>query len=258
MPVRSRPARPRGKAAVPGRGAAAGKPPATTGDAIESGAAGAGTSSPPVAAPAAGVNAGTTMSRADQRRQEEELARARRKSASWGRFALIGSGIVVLVVGVVLLIVVLAQQGQPAALAEVYQAPSGYNQHLPVGTVIPYAYNPPSSGPHYPSPADWGNYPQGVATSTWVHNLEHGGIVLLYQCPTTCAGLQQQLDRIYNQIPNDAKFSERKIVVTPYANLDHLIRLQAWGWTAPLDKVDSKAINAFYQEHVDKGPEQIP
>lgn len=257
MPVRSRPTRPRGKAAAPGRAAAAEKLPATSGDAIASGVAGAGTSSPPVAGPTASAS-GATMSRADQRRQAEELARARRKSASWGLFALIGAGIVVLVVGIVLLIVVVAQQSQPAALAEVYQAPSGYNQHLPVGTVISYPYNPPSSGPHYPSPADWGNYPQGVTTSTWVHNLEHGGIVLLYQCITACAALQQQLDQVYNQIPNETKFSERKVVITPYANLDHLIRLQAWGWTAPLDKVDSKAIDAFYQEHVDKGPEQIP
>lgn len=44
----------------------------------------------------------------------------------------------------------------------------------------------------------------------------------------------------------------------PYANLDHLFRVQAWGWTMPLDSVDTASINAFYQEHVNKGPEQIP
>ena len=59
-------------------------------------------------------------------------------------------------------------------------------------------------------------------------------------------------------MPYDGQFNEKKVIITPYANLDHLVRLQAWGWTLPLDTVDTAAIDAFYHEHVNKGPEVIP
>ncbi len=142
-------------------------------------------------------------------------------------------------------------------LNETYQAPTAGGIHVAQGSAISYAYNPPSSGPHYPSPTNWGFYKQAVPAGTWVHNLEHGGIVVLYQCSGTCTDVQAQLQTLYSQLPTESQFQERKVVITPYPNLDHRLRIQAWGWTMPLDTVDTQAIDAFYNEHVDKGPEQV-
>jgi len=150
-------------------------------------------------------------------------------------------------------------QTKPAVLkGEVQQTPSASGIHVAAGTTIHYDYNPPSSGPHYPTPASWGVYPTALAPGAWVHNLEHGGIVVLYQCPSTCTNVQAQMQSLYTQMPFDGQFNEKKVIITPYANLDHPVRVQAWGWTMPLDTVDTAAINAFYHEHVNKGPEVIP
>ena len=39
---------------------------------------------------------------------------------------------------------------------------------------------PPSSGPHFQTPAPWGIYEEPIKQTILVHNLEHGGIVIQY------------------------------------------------------------------------------
>ena len=192
------------------------------------------------------------------RQEQRQRARAQQRPRNRGRWA---AGGVILVLAVLIAAVLITRSIQPQTAllkGEVQQTPSASGIHVAEGTTIHYDYNPPSSGPHYPSPANWGVYPTALAPGTWVHNLEHGGIVVLYQCPSTCTALQAQMQALYTQMPFDGQFNEKKVIITPYANLDHLVRLQAWGWTLPLDTVDTAAIDAFYHEHVNKGPEVIP
>jgi hypothetical protein len=66
-------------------------------------------------------------------------------------------------------------------------------QHVQVGTSVAYAVCPPASGQHYSS-AGKGPIPPRlygpddvVEPQSWVHNLEHGGLVVLYRCGSTCA-----------------------------------------------------------------------
>ena len=51
--------------------------------------------------------------------------------------------------------------------------------HVPEGQPVPYPSYPPTSGPHWPRPAPWGVYDFEIAPEVYVHNLEHGGIVVL-------------------------------------------------------------------------------
>ena len=193
-----------------------------------------------------------------QRQAQRQRIRGKQTPPNRGKWVAAG---IVLVFAVVLLAVIVARSvpfGPSVTSNETQQPPTAAGIHVAEGSTIQYQYTPPSSGPHYPSPANWGVYPQELAPGTWVHNLEHGGIVVLYRCPTACTDLQTQLQTLYSQLPQEQQFQERKVIITPYANLDHLLRVQAWGWTMPLDSVDSTAIDAFYQKHVDKGPEQIP
>src|SRR2546430_4513483 len=57
-----------------------------------------------------------------------------------------------------------------------------------------YQTDPPSSGPHYSipgqAPVSWGFSDQQIPPEYYVHNLEHGGVVLLYNCSTDCTADQ--------------------------------------------------------------------
>src|SRR5262249_37706183 len=48
------------------------------------------------------------------------------------------------------------------------------------GTSKKWNTDPPTSGPHYPVPVVWGAYTAPVNLAQLVHNLEHGGIYVLY------------------------------------------------------------------------------
>jgi len=247
-PDRSRSQQTRQAPAIGTAGPPAQRPvPAPSGDGVRSGA------------PARVVRPTPTAAVAPQHRQEQRQ-RGRAPQPAKGRSKLAAAGAVLLLAVLIVVALIVRNVGATPGvkLNETRQPPTVGGIHVAEGTSIHYDYNPPSSGPHYPSPASWGVYPQALAPGTWVHNLEHGGIVVLYQCPTSCTALQAQLQGLYTQMPFDGQFQEKKAIITPFPNLDHLLRVQAWGWTMPLDTVDTAAIDAFYREHVNKGPEVIP
>ena len=50
----------------------------------------------------------------------------------------------------------------------------------PGGTSAKWNTDPPTSGPHYGIPAVFGIYNEELEIARVVHNLEHGGIYILY------------------------------------------------------------------------------
>jgi hypothetical protein len=54
--------------------------------------------------------------------------------------------------------------------------------HVPQGSLIDFTNNPPDSGPHYPIWAAWDKQYVSLQRGYYVHNAEHGGVVLLYHC----------------------------------------------------------------------------
>jgi len=95
-----------------------------------------------------------------------------------------------------------------------------------------------------------------------VHNLEHGGIAILYDCPsgTDCTSLKDQLTNYVKSLaPAEPIFNEVKIVMTPYSRgMQKKVALVAWHYVEFLDGYDQNAITRFYENHVNQGPEQIP
>src|SRR5215472_4250119 len=77
--------------------------------------------------------------------------------------------------------------------------------HVPIDTPVDYDSNPPSSGPHYPIWAAYQTYTTPVDRRYYVHNEEHGAVVLLYRCddaadcPAYAAGLQA----VVSSLPDD-------------------------------------------------------
>ncbi len=145
--------------------------------------------------------------------------------------------------------------------------------HVDFGTVVTYAHNPPASGPHWPSTHPWGQFGEVVPRMWWVHNLEHGGIVLLYNCPGLsadagapdsdagapwpCPEITTPLRQLMNEMPLD-KWNEVRMIVTGDPVLNHTVAAVAWGWSYQADKIDLKALRCFRDTRYGRGPEDAP
>jgi len=137
--------------------------------------------------------------------------------------------------------------------------------HVDPSTTPTYKFYPPASGPHYSAqgiaPVPW----QTIATlqeGQYIHNLEHGGIAILYDCPsgTDCTTLKNALENyVRNLAPVEPTYNEVKVVLTPYSRgIQKKVALVAWDYIEFLDGYDQAEITRFYENHVNKGPEQIP
>lgn len=194
-----------------------------------------------------------------------------RRSTSWLPIAAaVGVVVVLLAIGVYFLVprqnasqaaagATPAAQDTGAINLGVLQTNEGQT-HVPEGSVIQYVNNPPSSGNHYPSPKPWGVYEQTIAPGYWVHNLEHGGVVVLYDCPQVCPEVVQMVRDALQRFPKD-NFGEVKLVSTPYSGLPNGARTAAvaWNWVATYPgSITFDQLQAFYNAHVDRSPENIP
>lgn len=127
--------------------------------------------------------------------------------------------------------------------------------HVPEGSAITYKSYPPASGPHYPSPTKADFYSNPVPEGTFVHNLEHGYIVILYK-PSVDQATKQQLQQAVQDFPK-SKFGTIKLIVAPYDKMDTPITALAWDWKLPLETFDRAQLEQFYRAHVDRGPEDL-
>lgn len=73
------------------------------------------------------------------------------------------------------------------------KVPVEAGQHVSIGTSITWSTNPPATGAHYPIWAGWDRHYRQLDRGYYVHNLEHGGIVLLYNCPQGCPDVVDNL-----------------------------------------------------------------
>jgi hypothetical protein len=129
--------------------------------------------------------------------------------------------------------------------------------HVPAGTPVTYGHDPPTSGPHWPSPAPWGEYDQEIRPEVWVHNLEHGGIVILHRCDIPCPELVQQLRDVHTDFPK-SKYGHVKLLIAPYRKLRTRLAILAWTWIDELETFDRERLLRFYRAHLDRGPEDVP
>src|SRR5579864_3213956 len=91
--------------------------------------------------------------------------------------------IVIAVMAVLIGIFVLGNDGQSSSKQSVALIGDKHDnqgqQHIQPGAQhVAYNSNPPSSGPHYPSPTPWGIKDSEVVDETLVHNEEHGGVII--------------------------------------------------------------------------------
>ena len=135
-------------------------------------------------------------------------------------------------------------------------APDEGNAHANLDTPLQFGSNPPSSGTHYPTWIRTGLFSETQESGYWVHSLEHGYIVVLYNCPAECPELIAQLQQFYDAAPKSARYGYQKLVVTPYATMPHRLGIVAWGRDDEMDEFDAERLSRFYQAYHDSGPEE--
>ena len=110
----------------------------------------------------------------------------------------------------------------------------------------PYNSVPATSGWHYSirgvAPASWGVHDEVLPDEALVHNLEHGGVGVHYNCPGGCAELVKQLAAIVAR--------HDKVIMAPYPGMDTRIALTAWNFLDGFNDFNEARITAFIDHHV--------
>lgn len=166
-------------------------------------------------------------------------------------------------------------------------------EHVAPGTVVQYNSNPPTSGSHLEEWTKGGLYSQPQEDGKLIHSLEHGYIIISYNCdyrPNKAFNLAtpvfahdeslpestdsaKQDTNIHLEIEQwkDSKECQelvskleiigkskgwKKIIVVPRPNLDDRIALTAWTRIDKFKDFDESRINKFIKAYYDRGPEK--
>ncbi len=128
--------------------------------------------------------------------------------------------------------------------------------HVSLGTKLTYTHCPPASGKHYNAPGagplqarvfgpDDTVVPQG-----WAHNLEHGGLVILYKGAQVD---EAALRTVFDAIPPSPVCGFQPggqspgPVIARFDDMTWPFAVVVWGRVLPLETLDQQAILDFYQ-----------
>lgn len=138
---------------------------------------------------------------------------------------------------------------------------------------------PPTSGAHYLQPAPWNFYEEPVNARITLHNLEHGGIVILYGSGAPATEIEK-LRSFWRDDPNAmlvapmTRPDENETVPRPLPNYTNKIVATAWtsrpyggssrkstngnGFLLTCARFDERTFETFRDAHRGKGPERVP
>ena len=127
----------------------------------------------------------------------------------------------------------------------------------PGGTSDKWNTDPPTTGPHYGIAAIFGIYEEELEIARVVHNLEHGGIFILYGDEVPEATVDQLR----------AFYDDRKTgtIMAPLDRLGDEFALGAWvvdgdvdnGFLAKCTEFDEGAVSTFFRSFQFRGPERF-
>lgn len=216
-----------------------------------------------------------TVTTRRERRQQQRRQQQRRASGGGGGRSR-GISQVWIVVGIVVAIVALILVGRAAGVFEAPAQPKvdpnivdasgptlGTHQdeigkaHIPSGQRANYTQGlPPTSGEHWSdtaAPAPWGIKTAWLQFEVTTHNLEHGGIVIMYNALTP-----QQVTDLQALVRSLGTSGFNKIVLEPWPDMkDAKITLTAWNWILRLQSPDDTSVVKFVRQHYDgEAPER--
>ncbi len=123
-----------------------------------------------------------------------------------------------------------------------------------VGDITDFNYNsnPPTSGPHF---ADWarpGFYEQSLNDGNLIHSLEHGYVIVSFNCAavSNCDQLKDDLKNFFD------RHDQERLIVVPREQLDVPVALTAWRRLLKLNSWDETQVEAFLKTWHNLGPER--
>jgi hypothetical protein len=139
-----------------------------------------------------------------------------------------------------------------------YVQPDMGNTHVVPGTAVTYTYCPPASGSHYNAAGQGPLKPRlygpddNVIPQGWVHNLEHGALILLYRgdSPAATPEGQAALRAFYDAYPPSPvcgwpKGTSVGPVFARYDNMAWPMAALVWDRVLPLQELDTEAVLEF-------------
>ena len=151
-----------------------------------------------------------------------------------------------------------AGSGSCAVELATFGAPTA--QHVTECSTIAYPMNPPVYGDHYPVWAAYRTYTFAVPLGYLVHDLEHGAVLYLYNCPEGCADEVARVQAIIDGLPLDPRCApevKHQVILSPDPTLPTRWAAAAWGHSLRADCVDTQAFRAFYDANFAHGTEDI-
>jgi hypothetical protein len=135
--------------------------------------------------------------------------------------------------------------------------PSEGATHIPCTSPATYNTEPPSSGNHYPVWAAYQTYATPIPWGNLVHNLEHGAVVIVYNCPDGCIGEVAAAQAWIDALPADPSCGTNRIILAPDPTLSVRFAATAWQWTLRADCFDAAAFTQFFTDHYSHGLELV-
>jgi hypothetical protein len=184
-----------------------------------------------------------------------EKQRARRRRENLKLYAIVG---VISIAALAILWALIAPALRPA-LGEA--APELPADHVTVGSDPgPYNTDPPTSGSHYGSELNSGFYEQSdldeigpYPEGYLLHNLEHGYVILWYNCDLLdadeCGELKDQIQKVLRRNRNN------KVIGFPRSSIEFPVVMTSWTRMLEFDEFDTDLANRFVRNNRNKAPE---
>lgn len=164
----------------------------------------------------------------------------------------------------------LLQPQQGATAANPIVTPNLGNTHVRTGSNTEYPVCPPASGPHYNErgvgPLAPGFYTAGAGfgPGSWVHNLEHGFVVVLFRCADGTCPSDDELNEIRSFVLNGPSTPsavacgyQSKVLAARFDDMATPFALLAWDRVLLLDSFDPPVALDFAQRWIETtGPEK--
>lgn len=144
----------------------------------------------------------------------------------------------------------------PTCDALAQSVPSEGWSHVTEGTDIVYAHNPPASGAHYPRWLPYQRFDRPARRENWVHNLEHGGIVLLYR-PDAPQDVIDTLKSAFDDAPIDTACGHARTLLTPDPELVENVAAVGALRVMASDRLTRDRIHDFIRACRGRGPEDV-
>jgi hypothetical protein len=183
-----------------------------------------------------------TQARAARRQRRER----RRRLLRFGAFGTVGALAIIFIVALFLPSIPISIGGGGPTGDAGERMPDQGTRHIDEGQEHPpYNSVPATSGWHYPSPlapVPPGVYGTSIPDEQLLHNLEHGGVGVHYNCPDGCDELKELLSSIVRGV--------NEIVMSPFPRLDTRIALTAWTYIDKFDEFDEDRVRTFIGDHL--------